>query len=145
MRYGKPLRRIGRRLVNDIEAAIESSASDQIDALGRLFQHVYASDWVKAGRTPYLSSTESRCWRCVAQRQGEIAKHQPTELSVDYRFPDKSETIQKGLLFMRQPELATWRRRVVHRAPSCAVLSIGLEFLDAVPGKVHDLVQFDLL
>jgi hypothetical protein len=52
MRCGKPLRRIERRLVDDIEAPIESSASDQIDALGRLLQHAYAGDWVKAGRIP---------------------------------------------------------------------------------------------
>ena len=40
------LRRIGRRLVDDIEATIESWAPDQIDvaALGRLFQHAYANE-----------------------------------------------------------------------------------------------------
>ena len=38
------LRRIGRRLVDDIEATIENWAPDQIDvaALGRLFQRTYA-------------------------------------------------------------------------------------------------------
>jgi AcrR family transcriptional regulator len=40
------LRRIGRRLVDDIEATIESWAPDQIDvaALGRLFQRAYADE-----------------------------------------------------------------------------------------------------
>jgi AcrR family transcriptional regulator len=40
------LRRIGRRLVDDIEAVIESWAPDQIDvaALGRLFQRAYADE-----------------------------------------------------------------------------------------------------
>jgi AcrR family transcriptional regulator len=40
------LRRIGRRLVDDIEATIESWAPDQIDvaALSRLFQHAYANE-----------------------------------------------------------------------------------------------------
>ena len=40
------LRRIGRRLVDDIEATIESWAPDQIDvaALGRLFQRAYANE-----------------------------------------------------------------------------------------------------
>ena len=40
------LRRIGRRLVDDIETTIESWAPDQIDvaALGRLFQRAYADE-----------------------------------------------------------------------------------------------------
>jgi AcrR family transcriptional regulator len=40
------LRRIGRRLVDDIQATIESWAPDQIDvaALGRLFQRAYANE-----------------------------------------------------------------------------------------------------
>jgi len=40
------LRRIGRRLVDDIEATIERWAPDQIDvaALGRLFQRAYADE-----------------------------------------------------------------------------------------------------
>src|SRR5260370_34367452 len=40
------LRRIGRRLVDDIVATIESWAPDQIDvaALGRLFQRAYADE-----------------------------------------------------------------------------------------------------
>src|SRR5260370_27468017 len=40
------LRRIGRRLVDDIEATIEGWAPDQIDvaALGRLFQRAYADE-----------------------------------------------------------------------------------------------------
>jgi len=40
------LRRIGRRLVDDFEATIESWAPDQIDvaALGRLFQRAYANE-----------------------------------------------------------------------------------------------------
>ncbi|SKA40631.1 transcriptional regulator, TetR family [Enhydrobacter aerosaccus] len=40
------LRRIGRRLVDDIEATIESWAPDRIDvaALGRLFQRAYADE-----------------------------------------------------------------------------------------------------
>jgi AcrR family transcriptional regulator len=40
------LRRIGRRLVDDIGATIESWAPDEIDiaALGRLFQHAYANE-----------------------------------------------------------------------------------------------------
>jgi len=40
------LRRIGRRLVDDIEATIESWAPDQIDvaALSRLFQQAYANE-----------------------------------------------------------------------------------------------------
>jgi AcrR family transcriptional regulator len=40
------LRRIGRRLVGDIEATIETWATDQIDvaALGRLFQRAYADE-----------------------------------------------------------------------------------------------------
>ena len=40
------LRRIGRRLVDDIEATIENWAPDQIDvaALGRLFQRAYADE-----------------------------------------------------------------------------------------------------
>jgi AcrR family transcriptional regulator len=40
------LRRIGRRLVDDIEATIDSWAPDQIDvaALGRLFQRAYADE-----------------------------------------------------------------------------------------------------
>src|SRR5260370_864793 len=40
------LRRIGRRLVDEIEATIENWAPDQIDvaALGRLFQHTYADE-----------------------------------------------------------------------------------------------------
>ena len=42
------LRRIGRRLVDDIEATIEGWAPDQIDvaALGRLFQRAYADERV---------------------------------------------------------------------------------------------------
>ena len=43
---GALLRRIGRRLVDDIEAAIEGWAPDQIDvvALGRLFQRAYSDE-----------------------------------------------------------------------------------------------------
>jgi protein gp37 len=41
---------------------------------------------------------------------------------------DQSELRQKGLVVLRQPELATRRRRVAHRAPSCAVFSIVLNF-----------------
>jgi AcrR family transcriptional regulator len=56
------LRRIGRRLVDDIEATIEGWAPDQIDvtALGRLFRRTYADEraarlalWLSlAGRRP---------------------------------------------------------------------------------------------
>jgi len=55
------LRRIGRRLVDDIEATIESWAPDQIDvaALGRLFQRAYADE--RAARLAFWLSLDG--WR----------------------------------------------------------------------------------
>ena len=76
------LRRIGRRLVDDIEATIESWAPDQIDvaALGRLFQRAYADEraarlalWLSlAGWRP--KGTRSRfAWRrCGPSRRAPI-------------------------------------------------------------------------
>ena len=62
------LRRIGRRLVDDIEATIESWAPDQIDvaALSRLLQQAYANE--RAAR--------------LALARGQASGKSPTQLSV---------------------------------------------------------------
>jgi AcrR family transcriptional regulator len=92
------LRRIGRRLVDDIEATIESWAPDQIDvvALGRLFRRTYADEraarlalWLSlAGWRPkgsgMLKSLVERVHRARIQAARKAARPAPRISDTQY-------------------------------------------------------------